>query len=79
MVEQTTGGSSFLQPAIHGVPCDPLNSGDGSFVDTLDAESGNLIEHGSAMLESGIDSAAVPAESAATTLASESSAFSQRV
>jgi hypothetical protein len=75
MVEQTTGGSSFLQPAIHGVPGDLLNSGDRRFADTFDAESGDLIEHGSAMLEAVINRVAVPAESFATTLASESSAF----
>ena len=76
MVEAATPCRSFLQPAIHGVPGNLLDSGDGRLVHTLDAESGDLIEHGSAMLETMIDRAAVSAESPATTLASESSAFS---
>jgi len=76
MVEQTTGGSGLFQPVIHCIPGNMLDSGDGRFVDSLDAESGNLIEHGSAMLEAVIDRAAVSAEGPATTLASESSAFS---
>ena len=76
LAESATRGRSFLQPTIHGVPSDLLDSSDRRFVDTLDAESGNLIEHGSAMLESVIDRAAVSAESPATTRATESSAFS---
>ena len=76
MVESTTRGSSFFQPAIHRVPRDLLDSGDGGLVHTLDTQSGNLIEHGSAMLKAVIDRAAVPAEGNTTTLASESSALS---
>ena len=76
MIETLTRSSSLFQPAIHCVPRDLLDSGDRRFVDTLDAESGNLIERCSAMLESMIDGAAVPAECSATALASESSAFS---
>ena len=41
MVESTTRGSSFFQPAIHSVPSDPLDSGDGGLVHTLDTQSGN--------------------------------------
>ena len=76
MVEATARGSSFLQPVSCRIPGNLLDSGDGRLVDTLDAESGNLIEHGSAMLEAVINRAAVSAESPVTTLASESSAFS---
>jgi hypothetical protein len=39
MVEATTTGSSFLQPVIHRIPGNLLDSGDGRLVDTLDAES----------------------------------------
>jgi hypothetical protein len=76
MVEAATTGSSFLQPAIHGIPRDLLESSDGRLIDSLDAESSDLIEHSPAMLEAVISGAAVSAESPATTLASESSAFS---
>jgi hypothetical protein len=74
MVEQTTGG--LFLPVIHRIPGDLLDAGDCRTAHTLDAESVNLIERSSAMLESIIDSAAVSAESPATTLASKTSAFS---
>jgi hypothetical protein len=68
--------SSQRSTVFQGVPGNLLDSGDGRLVHTLDAESGNPIKHSPAMLEVVIDRAAVPAESPATTLASESSAFS---
>jgi len=76
MVESATGGSGSFQPTIHGVPGDLLDSGGRRLVHTLDAESGNLIERSSTMRESMIDSAAVLAESLASTLASESAVLS---
>ena len=76
MVEQTTGCSGLFLPVIHRIPGDLLDSGDGRLVHTLDAESGDLIEHSPAMLEPVINGAAVSAEDPAATLASESSAFS---
>ena len=75
MVESTTGGSSFLQPVIDGVPSDLLDSGDGRLVHTLDTKSGDFIERSAAMLEAVIDTAAVPAESPAATLASKPTAL----
>jgi hypothetical protein len=75
MVESTTRGSGPFQPSIHGVPGNLLDSGDGRLVHTLDAESGDFIEHSSAMLEAVIDSATVPAEGPAATLASEATTF----
>jgi hypothetical protein len=75
IVESATGGSGFLQPAIHRVPSNLLDSGNRGFVYTLDAESGDFIEGSSAMLEAVIDRAPVPAESPAAHLASEPTAF----
>jgi hypothetical protein len=75
MVESATGGSGFLQPAIHRVPSNLLDSGNRRFVHSLDAQSGNFIEGSSPMLEAVIDRATVPAESPAAHLASEPTAF----
>jgi hypothetical protein len=76
MIEQTTGGSGLFQPAIHSIPGNLLDPGDGRLVHTLDTQSGNLIEPSPAMLEAVINSVAVPAKSPATPPATESSAFS---
>jgi len=66
MVEWATPGRSFLQPAIHGIPGNLLDSGNRRFAHPLDTQSGDLIEYSPAMLEAVIDSHAVPAESPAT-------------
>ncbi len=70
IIESATGGSGFLQPAIHSVPSNVLDSGNRGFVHSVDAQSGNLIERSSAMLEAVIDCAPVPAERPAAHLAS---------
>ena len=75
IIESATGGGGFLQPAIHGVPGNLLDSGNRRFVYTLDAESGDFIERCSAMLQSVIDCSPVPAEGPAAHLASEPTAF----
>jgi len=61
--------------AIHSIPSDVPNSGDGRLAHTLDAESGDLIEHCSAMLELVINGAAVPAEGPAAAQASKLTTF----
>ena len=53
--ESTARRSGFLQPAVHRVPSNLLHPRDRRFVHAFDAESGNLIERGPAMLESVID------------------------
>ncbi len=75
LVESATGGGGFLQPAIHRVPGNLLDSGNRGFIHALGAESGDFIEGSSAMLEAVIDSAPVPAERPAAHLASEPTAF----
>jgi hypothetical protein len=74
IVESTRGGSGFLQPAIHGVPGDPLDSGNRGFVHPFDTQRRNLVEGRSSMLQPMIDCAVVPAEGYAATRASESAA-----
>ncbi len=75
IVESTTQNSGFLQPAIHRVPSNLLDSGNRRFVHSLDAQSGDFIEGSSPMLEAVIDRAPVPAESPAAHLASEPTAL----
>jgi len=75
IIESATGGSGFLQPAIHRVPSNLLDSGNRGFIHALNAESGDFIKRSSTMLESVINSASVPAERPAAHLASEPTAF----
>ena len=75
MVESATGGSGPFQLASHCVPSDLFDSGNRRLVHPFDAESGDLIERSSAMLEAIIDCAAVLAEGPAATLASEATTF----
>jgi len=72
MVESTTCSSGFLQPAIHCIPGNLLGSGNRGFVQTLDTHRSDFVERSAAMLETMIDSPAVPAEGPAATFAAES-------
>ena len=67
--EATAGSGGFLQPAIYGVSGNSADSGNRGFVYALDAHSRDFIEHSAPMLESMIDSSAVPAEGPAASLA----------
>jgi hypothetical protein len=71
VIESTTRSSGLFQPAIHGVPGNLLDSGDGRFIHTLNTHNGELIEHCSANLEPVIDGAAGAAKGLAAGIASE--------
>jgi hypothetical protein len=75
MVESATPGRSILQPAIHGISGNLLDSGNRRFAHSLDTQSGDLIERSSAMLKAIIDCTPVPAEGSAAHFASEPTAF----
>jgi len=72
IVESATFPSRLFQPAIHGVPGDPLDSGNRGFVHSFDTQRRNLVEGRSSMLEAIIDSTPAPTEGFAATRASES-------
>ena len=43
IIESTTRVGCFFEPASNGIPADSLYSGDCGLIQSLDAESGNLI------------------------------------
>jgi len=76
IVETTTPVASFFQPAIDGIPADSLDAGDSRLVQAFNAESGDLIKSGAAMLKSIVRSRSIGAERFLACLASISMALS---
>jgi len=75
MVESTARSSGLFQPPIHGVPSNLLGSGNRGFIQTLDAQSSNFVEHNAPVLDPMIDGARVRTESFPTTSESKSTTF----
>jgi hypothetical protein len=75
IVESATGGRGLLQPAIHRVPSNLLDSGNRGFIHALDTQRSDFVERSAAMLQAVINRATVPAEGPAAHLASETTAF----
>ena len=62
IVEATAAVARFFQPAINRIPADVLDAGDSRLVQAFDAESGNLIKSGAAMLKPIVRSPGIRAE-----------------
>ena len=58
----TAAVAGFLQPAIDRIPADTLDSCNRRFVQTFDAETGNLIKGSAAMLKPIVRSSGIGAE-----------------
>ena len=69
IIESTTSGGCLFEPAIDSVPGDSLYASNRGPVQSLDAESGNLIESCTTVLESMVGRAGIGAESFAASAA----------
>src|ERR1019366_92734 len=72
IVESTARLGCSLQPTINCVPGNLFDSRNGRFIDSFDAETGDLVKGFAAVMESVINSPAVPAKRLSATFTSKS-------